>query len=160
MNFAKGGPRILMVCVALIWLVCGGISAAIAFADAAPTTLPYTDSLWRGLLLGAGGGAIFAAHVFLQMMTDHAKDNNGEQPGGMDFVASLWGMAAAFIGWIASMYCVVATSGGWEPPLRIMYSTALGSALTTLAIIGIIWLIPIGLLVFVAWIWDGFASDH
>lgn len=160
MNFAKGGSRILIVCVALIWLFCGGITALIAFEESAPSTLPYSASLWKGLLLGAGGGAIFAAHVFLNMLTDHAKDNDGKQPGGIDFAFALWGMAATFLGWVASFFSVVSTAGGWQPPIHAMYSTALGSAVTTVVYIGVIWLIPLGFFLFVAWIWDGFASDH
>jgi hypothetical protein len=157
MNYAKGGPRILMVCVTLIWLICGGVTTLFVFGDA-PASMPYTESTWRGLGIGTGVAALLAAHAFLNLMKELVKDQ-ANSSGGVEFLASLWGMVATFIGWIAGLGCVMATVGGWEPPLKFMYSSGFSAGIVALAMIAVIWLIPIGLFLFFAWIWEGFASE-
>ena len=90
MNYVKGGSRILVVCTALIWLICGGVSVGVAFGEPAPLSLPYADSLWRELLLGTGFGAISASLGFLYSVID-PEGSDGAPPGGFEIIRSFLG---------------------------------------------------------------------
>ncbi len=158
MNYAKGGPRILMVCVILIWLICGGVTAIFVFGAPPTSPIAYSASMWRDLGFGTGIATVAAAHIFRSLMTDVDKDVLPPSPRSA-FLVSLWGMAATFIGWITSFLCIVAKAGGWEPPLKAMFTSTISAAVTAASIIAIIWFIPVALFYLALWIWEGFTSN-
>lgn len=162
MNFSKGGPRVLKTCLALIWLVVSGLSLAFLFD---PGNMRYGASTFYGVLIGVGAASILAGHLFLILMTEANKDQTSP-PGGVVFTLSLWGMASAFIGWffgshlVYELLGVIPAAGDWLPPIAIFPATLLCSFITALVAIGVIWGVPLAVLGFFAWIYDGFFTKE
>ena len=159
MNYEIGGARVLKSCLAIIWLICGGVTALLVFGDSAPSNLPYTLSTWKSLLSGTGIAAVLTGHFFLSLLTEHRKTSKSA-PGVGEFMISLWGMAAVFIGWSAGLACVIATAGGWTPPINNIYAGGLSAGFDTFLIIAAVWLCPLVVLWFFFWLIEGFATKN
>lgn len=155
MNLTRGGQRALLVLLILQILVVGGITVGAAFFEAAPIDLPYPAKYWPESLLGAGVAALLFTYVAFTIVHPPA-----ETPSVPEFAVSLWGMASAFMGWFVGTGCVFASAGGWDQMGTWFFRNFVGTAIPTAVAIGLIWLAPIIVLGFLAWLWDGFTSKQ
>jgi hypothetical protein len=149
MNIAVGGFRFLTVCVALIWIVCGALTVLVISED--PIELPFSLSRWRMMLTSIGLAAIIGAQLSINLMR-----RDLEIPGGVAFALALWGLVATVVGYGWALALAMAYRGGWQPPLESILTSPVGSILAALAMMAIIWVIPLLVIVLLIWIWEGF----
>lgn len=158
MNYEVGGTRVLTTLLVGVWLLCGGVAAAMCFGSL-PANLPYDTETWIGMQVGVGVGAIGAGHGFRAMVAEHRKQNDGQAPGAGTFFMSLWGFGAVIVGWLASLGFVLATAGGWQPPLKgFIYSGMISACIDTIVCIGLVWGIPLVVVFFFVWLVEGFRA--
>lgn len=157
MNFVKGGPRVTVVLMILQFLVIGGITLNVAFFESVPTDRPFAK-FFPLAVLGAGIAAIFATYLSHVAVRDTVKEPNFTGSGAQEFVLSIWGMAASFIGWIVGVGCAVAFLGGWGATGSWVFKHWIGAALSTSVAISLIFIAPLVVILFFAWLWEGFSS--
>ena len=155
MNFVKGGPRVTLVLSLLLLLFIGGITVNLAFFDPIGKGKPA----WADGVLGACMAALVLVIGSHEYMKDITKQPEFTGSAAIHFVGAIWGMAASFLGWIVGLFCITAFLGGWEPMVSSWFFNSVhGVFLFTMFASILIFIAPIAVIWFFAWLGDGFSS--
>lgn len=160
MGIRSGVERLLYVAMiisgAAFFLVVGGATVKVAFLETLPQNSPMLPSTISKCFAGAGLGSVLAALLGLRI-EEVAPDLSKLKLLSL----AIWGFAASFIGWFCSMGLIMAAiGGGWTPPEGILFSGFFSSAIPTVAISAIVWILPALIIAPGVWVGKGFASKE